>query len=284
MHGMSRRAFSKIMVANRGEIAIRVFRACTELGIRTLAIYAHADQLSIHRYKADEAFAVGGPDESVGPYLDQEAILAVALKHGVDAIHPGYGFLSENVEFARRCEAAGVVFIGPAPDALETFGDKTASRKLAIEADVPVVPGTDGPVASPEDVRGFADEHGFPIIVKPLSAGAVAGCASFATKKRSRTRSRGPEAKPRLRSGEATSIAKSSSSGRNTSKFRFWPTATGARSIFSSVIVPCSAVIKKSSRSRPLFPSATRFVKSSIKQRFGSWRRRAMRTRERWNF
>ena len=105
MHVMSRRVFSKIMVANRGEIAIRVFRACTELGIRTLAIYAHADQLSMHRYKADEAFAVGSTDESVGAYLDQEAIIDVALKHHVDAIHPGYGFLSENAEFARRCRA-----------------------------------------------------------------------------------------------------------------------------------------------------------------------------------
>ena len=175
MYAMSRRAFSKIMAANRGEIAIRVFRACTELEIRTLAIYAHADQLSIHRYKADEAFAVGSTDESVGPYLDQEAILAVALKHEVDAIHPGYGFLSENVEFARRCEAAGVAFIGPAPGALETFGDKTASRNLAIEAGVPVVPGTDGPVVSTKDVKSFADENGLPIILKASFGGGGRG-------------------------------------------------------------------------------------------------------------
>ncbi len=163
------------MAANRGEIAIRVFRACTELGVRTLAIYAHADQLSIHRYKADEAFPVGSQDEPVGAYLDQEAILDVALRRGVDAIHPGYGFLAENAEFARRCKDNGIVFIGPEPEVLEVFGDKTASRKLAIEANVPVVPGTDGPVSSPEEVEHFAEEQGLPIIIKASFGGGGRG-------------------------------------------------------------------------------------------------------------
>jgi pyruvate carboxylase len=163
------------MAANRGEIAIRVFRACTELGVRTLAIYAHADQLSIHRYKADEAFPVGSSDEPVGAYLDQDAILDVALRCDVDAIHPGYGFLAENAEFARRCAENGIAFIGPAPEVIEVFGDKTAARNLAIEADVPVVPGTDGPVSSAKEVEQFANEHGLPIIIKASFGGGGRG-------------------------------------------------------------------------------------------------------------
>ena len=170
-----KRRFSKVMAANRGEIAIRIFRACTELGIRTLAIYAHADQLSIHRYKADEAFPVGSPDEPVGAYLDQEAILDVAISQGVDAIHPGYGFLAENAEFARRCAEAGVVFIGPRPDVLEAFGSKTSARRLAMEAGVPVVPGTEDPMTSTEQVRGFASQHGYPILLKASFGGGGRG-------------------------------------------------------------------------------------------------------------
>ena len=170
-----KRRFSKVMAANRGEIAIRIFRACTELGIRTLAIYAHADQLSIHRYKADEAFPVGSPDEPVGAYLDQEAILDIALAQEVDAIHPGYGFLAENAEFARRCADVGVVFIGPRPEVLEVFGSKTSARKLALDAGVPVVPGTEEPMTSTKQVRRFASEHGYPILLKASFGGGGRG-------------------------------------------------------------------------------------------------------------
>jgi len=169
------RKFKKIMAANRGEIAIRIFRACTELGIRTLAIYAHADQLSIHRYKADEAFPVGPPEQPVGAYLDQEAILAIALAHDVDAIHPGYGFLAENAAFARRCQESGVKFIGPPPEVIDIFGDKNAARRLAQEAGVPVVPGTDGPVQSADEVREFAAKHGYPLMLKATFGGGGRG-------------------------------------------------------------------------------------------------------------
>ena len=169
------RNFTKIMAANRGEIAIRIFRACTELDIRTLAIYAHADQLSIHRYKADEAFPVGSPEQPVGAYLDQDAILDIALAHDVDAIHPGYGFLAENAEFARRCADAGVTFIGPPPEVIEVFGDKNAARRLAMEVGVPVVSGTDAPVASVEEVRKFAATHGYPIMIKATFGGGGRG-------------------------------------------------------------------------------------------------------------
>ncbi|MEZ4454756.1 MAG: biotin carboxylase N-terminal domain-containing protein, partial [Nannocystaceae bacterium] len=141
------RTIRKVLCANRGEIAIRVFRAATELGLRTVAIFSHEDRVHLHRYKADEAYLVGRGKSPVGAYLSVDAILEIARAHDVDAIHPGYGFLSENAGFARACADAGIVFVGPSPAILEAFGDKTRARALAIECGVPVVPGSDGPIA-----------------------------------------------------------------------------------------------------------------------------------------
>jgi pyruvate carboxylase len=124
------RQFKKLMVANRSEIAIRVFRAATELGLRTVAIYALEDRLSVHRFKADEAYLVGEGKGPVGAYLDIPGIVTLAKEKGVDLIHPGYGFLSENAEFAKACEAAGITFVGPRPELLRLMGDKTAARAL----------------------------------------------------------------------------------------------------------------------------------------------------------
>ena len=149
------RPFKKVLAANRGEIAIRIFRACTELGIRTVALYSHEDLLSIHRYKADDAFLIGEPGDPVGTYLDIDTIVELAVAEGVDAIHPGYGFLSENAEFARRCAAAGITFIGPSPDTLDMLSDKTSARELAQRVGVPVVPGTDEPLDSAAEVKAF---------------------------------------------------------------------------------------------------------------------------------
>src|SRR5918912_2445282 len=118
----------KLLVANRGEIAIRIFRSAHELGIRTVAIYSHEDRFSMHRLKADEAYQVGRAGEPIRSYLNIEAIIALAREKGVDAIHPGYGFLSENAEFARACAAAGIIFVGPRPELLDMMGDKTAAR------------------------------------------------------------------------------------------------------------------------------------------------------------
>lgn len=169
------RTFKKVLTANRGEIAIRIFRACTELGIRTVAIYSHEDLLSIHRYKADEAYQVGTPGDPIGAYLDQDAIIELALRRGVDAIHPGYGFLSENADFARKCAAAGVVFIGPSPEVLELMGDKRSARNVAIEAGVPVVPGSDGPVNTAAEAEAFVAGCGYPIILKAAFGGGGRG-------------------------------------------------------------------------------------------------------------
>ena len=167
--------YSRVLVANRGEVAIRVFRACTELGKRTIAIYSEEDSLALHRYKADEAYLVPSERGPVEAYLDIDAILALARRHRIDAIHPGYGFLSENAEFARRCLEAGIDFIGPTPGHLELFGDKLSSRAAALRAGVPVIPGTDGPVGDVAAALAFAREAGYPVIVKAAAGGGGRG-------------------------------------------------------------------------------------------------------------
>lgn len=165
----------KILVANRGEIAIRVFRACTELNIRTVAIYSKEDLGSYHRYKADEAYLVGEGKKPIEAYLDIEGIIDIAKKAGTDAIHPGYGFLSENIEFARRCEEEGIIFIGPKTAHLDMFGDKVKAKEQAKLAEIPVIPGSNGPVKDVEDVKSFATEYGLPIIIKASLGGGGRG-------------------------------------------------------------------------------------------------------------
>ncbi|MFI5456648.1 MAG: biotin carboxylase N-terminal domain-containing protein, partial [Isosphaerales bacterium] len=153
------------MAANRGEIAIRVFRSAHELGIRTVAIYSHEDRFATHRLKADEAYEVGRPGEPIHSYLNIEAIVELAEAKEVDAIHPGYGFLSENPEFARACARAGIAFVGPSPELLDLLGDKVAARKLAREAGIPVLEGSDAPVLPGPEAQRLAESLGYPVIV-----------------------------------------------------------------------------------------------------------------------
>src|SRR5262249_20560525 len=138
--------FRKLMAANRGEIAIRIFRSSHELGIRTVALYSHEDRFALHRLKADEAYQVGRPGEPIRSYLDIAAIVELAQEKNVDAIHPGHAFLSETAEFARACASAGIAFVGPRPELLDLLGDKVAARALAREAGVPILSGSDAPV------------------------------------------------------------------------------------------------------------------------------------------
>ncbi|MGB9433424.1 MAG: biotin carboxylase N-terminal domain-containing protein, partial [Candidatus Acidiferrum sp.] len=154
------RPIRKLLAANRSEIAIRVFRAANELGLRTVAIYSQEDRLALHRFKADEAYQVGAGKGPVEAYLDIADIIAIAKEHGVDAIHPGYGFLSENPALARACAKAGLEFIGPTPELLELLGDKTAARRLASAAGVSVLPGTENPVSSAAEAQRIAAEIG----------------------------------------------------------------------------------------------------------------------------
>lgn len=169
--------FQKILVANRGEIPIRIFRTAHELSLQTVAVYSYEDRLSMHRQKADEAYVIGkrGQYTPVGAYLAGDEIIKIALQHGVQLIHPGYGFLSENAEFARKVEQAGIVFVGPTPETIEALGDKVSARQLAIKCGVPVVPGTEGPVERYEEVKNFTDTYGFPIIIKAAFGGGGRG-------------------------------------------------------------------------------------------------------------
>ncbi len=165
----------KVLVANRGEIAIRVFRACAELGIKTVGIYAAEDEYSVHRFKADEAYLVGKGKRPIEAYLDIEDIIRTAKKAGAEAIHPGYGFLSENLAFAQRCEEEGLIFIGPSTHHLDIFGDKIKAKTAAIEAGIQSIPGSDGPVNTIDDVLLFAETHGYPIMIKAALGGGGRG-------------------------------------------------------------------------------------------------------------
>src|SRR4051794_27942781 len=167
----------KLLVANRSEIAIRVFRAATELGLGTVAVYTYEDRFSLHRFKADEAYLIG-PAEGGAPvkgYLDIPALIAIAKAHDVDAIHPGYGFLAENADLARACADNGITFVGPTAELLETFGDKTAAKRLAKQANVPTVPGTEHGLTDPAEVKRAAKEIGYPVIIKASFGGGGRG-------------------------------------------------------------------------------------------------------------
>jgi pyruvate carboxylase len=168
-------AIKKLLVANRSEIAIRVFRSATELGIRTVAIYAHEDRYALHRFKADEAYQVGQPGEPIRSYLDVPAIVAVARENGVDAIHPGYGFLSEKPEFAAACAESGINFVGPRVDLLRDLGDKTAARRIAVKAGVPILGGSEQPLKDAKEGEREAKALGFPVILKAAHGGGGRG-------------------------------------------------------------------------------------------------------------
>ncbi len=166
--------FSKVLIANRGEIAVRLIRALRELSIRSVAVFSEADRGALHVRMADEAEPVGPPPSSES-YLRIDRILDAARKHGADAIHPGYGFLSENAEFATACETAGIAFIGPPADAIRKLGSKTEARRIAIAAGTPVVPGTEQPVDDPAEARRTAREIGYPVLLKASAGGGGKG-------------------------------------------------------------------------------------------------------------
>ncbi|MEF8886195.1 MAG: acetyl-CoA carboxylase biotin carboxylase subunit [Haloarculaceae archaeon] len=166
--------FDKVLVANRGEIAVRVMRACEELGIDTVAVYSDADKHSGHVRYADEAYNVG-PARAADSYLDHEAVIDAAQQAGADAIHPGYGFLAENAEFAGKVEETDVTWVGPTSDAMERLGEKTQARQIMQAADVPIVPGTTEPVTDPEEVEQFGEENGWPVAIKAEGGGGGRG-------------------------------------------------------------------------------------------------------------
>ena len=167
--------FKRLLVANRGEIAIRVLRAASELKIRTVAIYSYEDRYSLHRYKADEAYQIGASEDPLKPYLDVEEIIRLAKAKEVDAIHPGYGFLSENATFARRCREEGIVFIGPSPETMDQLGDKMAAKKLARELEVPLIEDSNIDLVNAQIALEEAKRIGFPVIIKAAAGGGGRG-------------------------------------------------------------------------------------------------------------
>ena len=165
----------KILVANRGEIAIRIFRACTEISINTVGIYTYEDRYSLHRYKADESYQIGEDNEPLKPYLNIDAIIKVALQCGADAIHPGYGFLSENAAFAQACEDSGIIFIGPKVSVLKSLGDKITAKKVALDNDIPIIRSNEKSLTSVEIALSEAEKIGYPIMLKAASGGGGRG-------------------------------------------------------------------------------------------------------------
>ncbi|HPY83479.1 MAG TPA: acetyl-CoA carboxylase biotin carboxylase subunit [Ruminococcus flavefaciens] len=166
--------FKKVLIANRGEIAVRIIRACRELGVRCIAVYSTADRNSLHAQIADEAICIG-PPATKDSYLNMNAIIQAALNSGADAIHPGFGFLSENSEFARLCEKNGIVFIGPSYESIDMLGNKAAAKETMKAAGVPVIPGSEGAVKSLEEARAIADKAGYPVLVKASAGGGGRG-------------------------------------------------------------------------------------------------------------
>ncbi|MEO1049544.1 MAG: pyruvate carboxylase [Bacteroidota bacterium] len=169
------RKIEKLLVANRGEIAIRIFRAGSELKLRTVAVYTYEDRYSLHRYKADEAYQIGSDDDPLKPYLDIEEIIRVAKLKKVDAIHPGYGFLSENVQFARRCKEEGIIFVGPEPEVMEKLGDKVAAKVIAKEANVPLIEDSKEKLVDFEVAKSEANRIGYPVMIKAAAGGGGRG-------------------------------------------------------------------------------------------------------------
>ncbi|WP_240374792.1 acetyl-CoA carboxylase biotin carboxylase subunit [Bacillus piscicola] len=171
--------FKKILIANRGEIAVRIIRACKEMGIETVAVYSEADREALHVMMADEAYCIG-PPSSADSYLKKTNLIATALKTGADAIHPGYGFLAENAEFAEICEDHEITFIGPSPEAINKMGAKAVARDTMEAAGVPIVPGTDGIIENEEDALTIAEKIGYPVIVKATAGGGGKGMRTAA--------------------------------------------------------------------------------------------------------
>ena len=228
--------FDKILIANRGEIAVRVIRACKEMGVKTVAIYSTADAEALHVALADEAYCIGGP-RPVDSYLNEDAIITVALQSGAKAIHPGYGFFSENSHFARECQQCGLVFIGPDPDVIDRMGDKDNARRTARDAGVPIVPGCDL-LKSADEAVSEATRIGCPVLIKARSGGGGRGIRKVED-----------PADAGKAFTEAHAEAEAAFGGpRTTLRCRSWPTPTATWSPSASASAPSSAATRSSSR------------------------------------
>ncbi len=247
--------FKKILIANRGEIALRIQRACRELGIKSVVVYSEADRDAKYVKLADEAVCIG-PAASAQSYLSMPAIIATAEVTDAEAIHPGYGFLSENADFAERVERSGFVFIGPTPDAIRLMGDKVSAKQAMIRAGVPCVPGSEGALPEdPKEIIKIARTVGYPVIIKAAGGGGGRGMRVVHTEAALLHAVQTTRTEAGAAFGNPASTWRSSWRTHATWRSRCWPTRTRTRCGWASEIAPCSAATKKSlkKRLRPAF-------------------------------
>jgi acetyl-CoA carboxylase, biotin carboxylase subunit len=241
--------FKKILVANRGEIALRVICACKELGIRSVAIYSEADRNSLHVRFADEAICIG-PPQLAQSYLNIPAVISAAEIANVDAIHPGYGLLSENANFAEVCEACHIKFIGPTPNVIRLMGEKEKARATMKQYGVPIVPGSDGVVATAEEALEWARKIGFPVIVKATAGGGGRGMRIVRNEDELPTLYRQAQSEAAGAFGNGDLYWNAMSSTRDISSSRCWPTNTATSSAWASANARFSAATRNCSRNR----------------------------------
>ena len=242
--------FEKVLIANRGEIALRIIRACRELGIRTVAIYSEADRQSLHVWAADEAICVG-PAASAGSYLNVPNIISAAVLAGVDAIHPGYGYLSERSHFAEICETHGIKFIGPSAQAIDHMGDKVSAKRAMAAAGVPVIPGSLEPVRETDEALAIANEIGYPVIVKAAAGGGGRGMRLAADAKELLRVLEPARAEAEAAFGDDAVYIERVIEGHVTSRFRLWRMSKATSSTLVSGNAPCSGGTKRWSRRHP---------------------------------
>jgi acetyl-CoA carboxylase biotin carboxylase subunit len=235
--------FKKILVANRGEIALRVICACKELGIRSVAIYSEADRNSLHVRFADEAICIGPPQLALS-YLNIPAVISAAEIANVDAIHPGYGLLSENANFAEVCEACHIKFIGPTPDVIRLMGEKEKARAAMKQHGVPILPGSDGVVASAEEAMRMGAAGRFPVILKATAGGGGRGMRIVRKEDELPALYRRRSPRPRPPSATAISTWRSMSRTRATSNSRCWATSTATSSVWANASARFSAATR----------------------------------------
>jgi len=244
--------FRKVLVANRGEIALCVLNACRELGIRTVAVYSEADRNSLHVRFADEAICIG-PPRLADSYLNVPAVISAAEIADVDAIHPGYGLLSENANFAEVCRASNIKFIGPPPEVTRLMGEKEKARQAMKKAKVPILPGSDGVIASAAEAEICARTVGYPVILKAKAGGGGRGMRIVRNAEELPTSSTRQAARRPMPLATASCTWKSSSSSPATSSSRYWPTNTAMWPRSLSASVPSSAAIRSSSKRPPRY-------------------------------
>lgn len=245
----------KLLVANRGEIAIRCLRAASELEIKTVAVYTYEDRYSLHRYKADEAYQIGHDADPLKPYLDIEEIIRIAKKYEVDAIHPGYGFLSENVNFNKRCREAGIVFIGPSPDAMNMLGDKVAAKKIAQACNVPMIEDSKISLTDSSVALSEAQRIGLPVILKAAAGGGGRGMRVIRNEEDLEKSLPKPNAKLPMRLVMTPFLLKSLLTTPSILKCKFWAMNLEILCICLNAIVLCKDDFRKLLKLLPLHHS-----------------------------